>query len=230
MGGYGSGMGYGMGGYGLGMGYGMGGYGPGMGYGGWQGYSPASSTMGVYNPYTGAMLSSSDDSSMYGSMSGGMSGGSMYGGSMYGGNAMCNFNQQVPPPPPPPTASSATPTPTATVPADRNPRAPAATTCATVATTTGGTAAPPAGVMTAGVTRNSATLTWTASPGAASYCVLQSTLIAGPFTPVGSPVTGTTTTVLGLQPVTSYFFQVVAIDAQGRAGMPSLPALALTQP
>jgi len=94
----------------------------------------------------------------------------------------------------------------------------------------GGTAAPPANVMTTGVTRNSANLSWTASPGAMSYCILQATAVAGPFTPVGSPVTGTTTTVAGLQPVTPYFFQVVSIDAQGRAGTPSLPALALTQP
>jgi len=62
-----------------------------------------------------------------------------------------------------------------------------------------------------------------------SYCVLQASASTGPFAPTTTPaVNGTTATVSGLNRLTPYYFEVVALDALGRSSAPSNVAFTLT--
>jgi plastocyanin/chitodextrinase len=80
----------------------------------------------------------------------------------------------------------------------------------------------PAALSVSSATATTATLAWTGSMGATSYRVNQSTNAAGPFTPSAlTGVAGTGSMVMGLAPNTTYFFQVVAMDAQGNQSPPS---------
>lgn len=70
----------------------------------------------------------------------------------------------------------------------------------------------PGDVHQIGTTTNSVSLEWTAVPGASGYHVWRS----GDSTPTDT--SGTTVTIGGLEPNTSYGFQVAARDATGNAG------------
>ncbi|MFJ4416288.1 chitinase [Streptomyces sp. NPDC088925] len=70
--------------------------------------------------------------------------------------------------------------------------------------------ATPGGLRAATPTATSATLTWTAVPGASEYRVYQGGTKA-------ATVTGTSATVSGLSPATAYSFQVSAANASGES-------------
>jgi hypothetical protein len=76
-----------------------------------------------------------------------------------------------------------------------------------------------------GVTSTSVTLSWPAATSAAGYRVFRISGSTG--TLVGSP-TGTSLTVDGLTPNTSYTFDVVAVDGAGDTSAPSLPVTVST--
>jgi hypothetical protein len=69
------------------------------------------------------------------------------------------------------------------------------------------------------IVANQATLTWSALGGAATYNVSNSTSASGPFTQVGSAVSGTTftDTTTTLAPGTTYYYVVSAVNANGDA-------------
>ncbi len=60
-------------------------------------------------------------------------------------------------------------------------------------------------------------VSWSASSGAASYNVKQSTTAGGPYTTVGSP-TATTFTATGLTNGTTYYYVVTAVNGAGESG------------
>jgi subtilase family serine protease len=70
--------------------------------------------------------------------------------------------------------------------------------------------------LTASVSGQTATLTWTADPSATSYNVYQGTA-PGPVasSPAQADVTGTSTTVSGLQPGQEYVFAITAVSSSG---------------
>jgi subtilase family serine protease len=70
--------------------------------------------------------------------------------------------------------------------------------------------------LTASVSGQTATLTWTADTGATSYNIYQGTA-PGPVAsfPVQASVTGTSTTVSGLQPGQEYVFSITAVSSSG---------------
>lgn len=78
----------------------------------------------------------------------------------------------------------------------------------------------PTGLQVTGTTTNTVSLSWTASPTAASYDVYNGSAIA-------VSVTGTSATVTGLAPNTSYTFTVVAKNSAGDSP-PSIPVTATT--
>jgi predicted lipoprotein with Yx(FWY)xxD motif/plastocyanin len=80
----------------------------------------------------------------------------------------------------------------------------------------------PTSLSVSSINASTTTLAWVGSQGATTYRVLQATSGAGPFSPstVGA-MTGTGTVVQGLNPTTTYFFQVVALDGQGNQSPPS---------
>jgi len=81
----------------------------------------------------------------------------------------------------------------------------------------------PAGVVVTAPSLGGLTLTWAAAPGAASYRVLQATSPNGPFTAApGGTVNGTSATITGDAPNTTYYFQVVAVDSAGNTSSPSV--------
>jgi chitodextrinase len=80
----------------------------------------------------------------------------------------------------------------------------------------------PVGLSVSGLSASTSTLTWPGITGPFTYRVFQATSPSGPFSPsVVGPMTGTGTTVIGLNPTTTYFFQVIAQDAQGNQSPPS---------
>jgi len=82
----------------------------------------------------------------------------------------------------------------------------------------------PSNVTVSAVTPTSVTLTWSAVTGAVRYRVVQTAGgVANQTT-----VTSTSVTIGGLQPGTSYSFQVFAIDAQGQQSQPSNTVTATT--
>jgi hypothetical protein len=119
------------------------------------------------------------------------------------------MHRPPPPPPPPPPPLLPPPFP---------PQAP------------GGLLPGPASVTPAAVTGTTVTLTWTPSPGAVSYRVLQGTA-GGAFVPANvSNITQSSATVVGLIPMTMYQFQVVPVDAFGMTGQPSPTVTVTTTP
>jgi hypothetical protein len=103
---------------------------------------------------------------------------------------------------------------------------------ATVSATTNtgsGSVGAPGNLAVAATTGTTATLTWTPVLGATSYQVRQASSGTGVFTP--SAVVNllpSSATVTGLQPGTTYWFQVVAIDGFGGMSGPSSTAIATT--
>ncbi len=89
----------------------------------------------------------------------------------------------------------------------------------------------PTSVAVVSTTSNTANLTWVASPNATSYRVMVGTSLSGPFTQATTMNNTTTgTTVTGLNPATPYFFQVVAVDANGVASAASSTVNGITTP
>jgi len=81
---------------------------------------------------------------------------------------------------------------------------------------------PPLGLASGTTTGTSATLLWTASPGAVAYRVQQATSANGPFVDAtGGTANGTSTTVTGLNANTTYYFRVLAVDPAGGQSVPS---------
>lgn len=79
----------------------------------------------------------------------------------------------------------------------------------------------PTGVTVGAATATTVTLIWTAVPGAVTYQVQQETP-NGTFVPITvANLTPVSATIIGLAPLTTYRFRVVAIDAAGRPGLPS---------
>jgi len=94
----------------------------------------------------------------------------------------------------------------------------------------GGLAPAPLNVTVIGVGPTAVGLSWSAVPGALSYRILQSTG-GSPFTAAASTsLTATSALVTGLNPNTTYQFQVVSVDAAGLSGQPSPPILVMTTP
>jgi chitodextrinase len=104
-----------------------------------------------------------------------------------------------------------------------------ASTLSTSAPIGGQTLAPPSQLVTLSTTGSTVTLQWAASPGATNYMILQSTTGAGPFNPAAvSSVSGTSATITGLNPNSTYFYQVVAMDPFGHQSGPSNLTTAMT--
>ena len=82
--------------------------------------------------------------------------------------------------------------------------------------TTTGMPLPPVN-LTVSQNTNGVILTWTASTGAASYKVYQSTKSGGPYSNIASS-TITTCTVTGLSNGTVYYFVVTALNSKGESG------------
>ncbi len=98
-----------------------------------------------------------------------------------------------------------------------------------VSATTAVSLAAPANLALVATTGSTAILSWGASPGATAYRVLQSQLPAGPFTNANTTsLTATGATVSSLTPFTTYYFQVVALDASGNQSVPSNTITAVT--
>jgi len=100
----------------------------------------------------------------------------------------------------------------------------------TVTVNTVGGLAAPTNVSVTAVTNNTATLTWASVTNATTYRVMVSTSAAGPFTTQANVTNSTATgaTVTGLSPLTPYYFQVVAVDANNNAGTASSTVNAVT--
>ncbi len=62
---------------------------------------------------------------------------------------------------------------------------------------------------------NQVTLTWSATTGAASYTIGQSTTSGGPYTTIASGITATSYTTTGLTNGTTYYYVVSAVNATG---------------
>ncbi|HZT07288.1 MAG TPA: fibronectin type III domain-containing protein [Chloroflexota bacterium] len=81
----------------------------------------------------------------------------------------------------------------------------------------------PTGLTVTSNTGNTVTLSWTASVGAITYQVLESTA-GGPYVAVTStPSSATTASVANLVTGVVYSFEVVAVDAYGHQSTPSTP-------
>jgi fibronectin type 3 domain-containing protein len=90
--------------------------------------------------------------------------------------------------------------------------------------------AAPATVTATAVNANRITVSWSAVTGATSYKVFQSTTGAvGPFSQVGAVLSPTTSfQVANLTTKTTYFYEVLAVDAGANLGHLSAPVSATT--
>lgn len=87
----------------------------------------------------------------------------------------------------------------------------------------------PGPLSVSGTTNTTVVLSWSALPGAVSYRVLQASSPTGPFTlSSAGTVTTTSAVVTGLTPNTTYYFQVVPVDAAGNPGPPTNTVSATT--
>jgi fibronectin type 3 domain-containing protein len=87
-------------------------------------------------------------------------------------------------------------------------------------TPSGSSGIPSAPVLTATSGDSTATLSWTASSGATSYNVYQSTTSgAEGTTPIATGVTATTDTLSGLTDAKTYFFKVAAVNSSGASAL-----------
>ncbi len=88
--------------------------------------------------------------------------------------------------------------------------------------------------LTATAGDGSVALSWTASSGASSYTVLESTSSGGTYSSVASGITGTTYTVTGLTNGTTYYFEVEAVNGSGTSSpsgsASATPSAATTPP
>ena len=92
----------------------------------------------------------------------------------------------------------------------------------TVSATTSVSLVAPTNVAVMSTTGNSAVLSWSSATGATGWRVLASLSPAGPFVQMTtSTPTATGATVLGLSPTSTYYFQVVALDAANNQSPPS---------
>jgi chitinase len=90
-----------------------------------------------------------------------------------------------------------------------------------------GTVAQPIGVTASAPTGSTITLSWATSSGAASYQVYQAPGAAGPFALVTTSAT-TSATISGLNPSTTYYYQVLAVSSVGVQSAPSAVVAATT--
>ena len=75
------------------------------------------------------------------------------------------------------------------------------------------------------------TLSWTATTGAASYTIGQSTTSGGPYTTIASGITATSYTTTGLTNGTTYYYVVSAVNATGTgASSAQISAVPTAQP
>lgn len=88
---------------------------------------------------------------------------------------------------------------------------------------------PPTGLAAAALSTSQINLTWTAPPGATSYAVQRATSVGGPYTAVGSPAV-TSFSDMGLNPGTTYFYEVIALNSSASPSAPSASASAVTVP
>ncbi len=70
-------------------------------------------------------------------------------------------------------------------------------------------------------------VSWNTSTGATSYTLLQGSSLSGPFSPVQTGISGTSTTVTGLTPGTDYAFEIEAVNGSGTSA-PSSPVDCVT--
>ena len=82
----------------------------------------------------------------------------------------------------------------------------------------------PAGLKATTTTFNSVTLSWSSVTGAGGYYVYRSGMTSNPI-----QVSGTTATIVGLEPNTTYTFQVAAYTTTGKAGPKSSSVSAKTK-
>jgi Fibronectin type III domain len=96
------------------------------------------------------------------------------------------------------------------------------------ATTTSGSApAAPTGLTAVSASSNQINLSWTASSGATSYNVFDSTTNGGPYAQIASGITAPSYSASSLAASTAYYFVVQAVNANGSSGN-SVPASATT--
>jgi YD repeat-containing protein len=72
--------------------------------------------------------------------------------------------------------------------------------------------------LTATAVSGAITLNWTASLGASTYTVYESTSISGPFAAIQSGITSTTYSVSPVVDGTTYYFYVIAVNSIGSSG------------
>jgi fibronectin type 3 domain-containing protein len=86
------------------------------------------------------------------------------------------------------------------------------------ATTQAGAPAPPTGLSATTASTSQINLSWTASSGATSYNVLNSTTSGGPYTTVATGVATTSYSNTGLIAGTTYYYVVQAVSSGGTSG------------
>jgi len=99
----------------------------------------------------------------------------------------------------------------------------------TTGTIAGGTTAvgAPTNLQVVAKTATSVTITWTQVTGAASYRIYQA-VSNGSFALIPGSINSNAVTITGLNPSTTYIFEVASVDAVGNLSTPSAPATVLT--
>jgi fibronectin type 3 domain-containing protein len=77
---------------------------------------------------------------------------------------------------------------------------------------------PPPTNLSANAGNAQVSLTWTASPGAASYNMYRSTTNGGPYAKIASGIVSTNTTDTGVTNGTTYYYVVTAVNTGGESG------------